>query len=240
MKNSLKIVIGVSIILLCLGISAVSAAENTTPLEKTNNNTISISENDSPKNDSTEYVARNFESYYYMKVDKTANCTFSESDLQYAKKHYMGVTKTFKDAKLIKVKEVKKVSKRVKTYKYSKITKKAKVGKFVNGRLRMDQKKYFKLLRIYESNGYTVTERCSGNNYMLVATKTVKKFNGYKTVKVYKETNNWVTLKGVAYQLVYSPGGMDPEGYYVSISPLTFPYTGKEYYSDGDLTLRDA
>ena len=114
MKNRYKILIGVVLILICLSISSVTAADNnTTILEETNQDTISIPEEDTVSineedsivadDDSGNYVAKNFGQASYMTVDDEAKCTFTESDLQTAKNNYMGVVKKYPDAKVIPV-----------------------------------------------------------------------------------------------------------------------------------------
>ena len=245
MKNNLKILIGVLLILICLSIPAVSAADNNTPLEETNEDTVSIPEEDTvsinedepvvSEDDSLNYVAKNFGGTSNMRVDNDAECRFSESDLETAQADYMGVVKNYPDAKVIQVKEIKKVSKKVKVYKKVKVTKKFTVGKLVDGRLKMDIKKFNKLSKKYKKWGYKVTDKWSGKKRVLIAKKTVKKVKGYKTVTETKQTNNWITLTGAAFHLTYSSGGMSPAGYYIQICPLTKPYTGMEYYVNGQL-----
>lgn len=221
-----------------MSISAVSATDNNTTLKETNEAPVSINVENTPilsEDDSTEYVAKNFSNASYMRVDNDAECTFTESDLETAKTDYMGVVKNYPEAKVIQVKEIKKVSKKVKVYKNVKVTKKFTVGKLVNGRLKMDIKKFNALSKKYKKLGCKVTDKWQGSKRVLIVSKTVKKVKGYKTVIETKQTDNWITLKGAAYHLNYSSGKMSPEGYYVKICPLTSPYTGMEYYRTGQL-----
>lgn len=222
MKSTLKILIGLSILILCLSMTAISAADNETPIESADDNAVSVASQEDnivleetaddntlgSSDDTYTITAKDFKNNDRIKIDKNFKYTISKDDIDDAKnaKNFV-IYKKFPNVK-VKVYKPVKTTVKEKVYKTVKVktTKKFTCWHLTKKTLKMD-KKYFKNYYKYQSQGYKIDKgkwTKTGNTWKCVftATKTKKvtKWTGkYKTRKVTKYKSE--TLNGLRMEI---------------------------------------
>lgn len=222
MKHVLKILIGISILILCLNIATISAADNSTIVKSIDEHSVALAseENDfslektadenalGESQDNYLITAKNFRNNDRIEIDKNFKYNVSKKDVDDAKEAANGIickkdpnvkVKVFKPVK-VTVKE--KVYKKVKV----KTTKKFTCWHLTKKSLKMD-KKYLKYYYKYQAQGYKIDKGKwvkTGNGWKCIFTATkikkVNKWTGkYKTRKVTQYKSK--TLKGIQIQI---------------------------------------